>query len=94
MFGSYLGAQRVSVGLHFGYLGVSGAPFRGHLGSILGALGPSWAPRGTLGAHKSPHGRPEANFGFILESFWLHFGGQNWLKIRANFRLTFLSFFL
>ena len=73
---------------------MSGAPFGGLLGSILGALGPSWAPRGTLGAHKAPHGRPETNFGFILESFWLHFGGQNSLKIRANFGLTFLLIFL
>ena len=73
---------------------MSGAPFGGLLDSILGALGPSWAPRGTLGAHKSPNGRPEANFGFILESFWLHFGGQNSLKIRANFGLTFLWIFV
>ena len=60
---------------------MSWAPFWVLLGFILSALGVYWALLGALAAHKVPHGRPEANLGSILESFWINLGGQNRLKI-------------
>ena len=64
-----------------GALEVSWERFWALLGSILSALEVHWAFLGVIGAHKVPHGRPEANLGSILESFWINFGGRNRLKI-------------
>ena len=58
-----------------GALEVSWAPFWGLLGFILSALGVHWALLGALGTNKVPHGRPEANLGWILESFWMSKSG-------------------
>ena len=80
-FGSHGGFQ----GSILGALEVSWAPFWGLLGSILSALGVYWALLGALGAHKVPHGRPEANLGSILGSFWINLGGQNRHKIGVIF---------
>ena len=68
--GHVLGILGLVLGLGYilGALGVSWAVFLGFLGIMLGALGPSWAPWGALGAHKAHHGRPESNFGAMLES--------------------------
>ena len=69
--GGFLGGP----GLRLGGFGVSWAAFLFLLGVILGALGVAWASWGTLGPTKVSQRRPAANFGFILESFWHHFGG-------------------
>ena len=71
--------------LNFEALGFSRARFRGLLGSILGALGVSWAPWRPFESTRLPNDRPELNFGSILESFWDHFGGQNRIKIQVFF---------
>ena len=81
VFWVHVGSPGGFQGSILGALEVSWAPFWGLLGSILSALGVYWALLGAVGAHKVSHGRPEANLGFILESFWLNLGGLNRLEI-------------
>ena len=72
-------------GFNFGAFGVSRGPFGGLLGSILGALGVSWAPWRPFESTMLPNDRPELNFGSILDPFWDLFGGQNRIKIQVFF---------
>ena len=81
-------------GLNFGALWVSRGPFRGLLGSILGALGVSWAPWRPFESTRLPNDRPELNFGSILESFWNHFGGQKSDQNSSVFLIDFPIGFL
>ena len=44
------------------------------MGSILRALGVSWAPWRHFESTRLPNDRPELNLGSILDSFWGSFG--------------------